>query len=333
MNRRLAVFLALLAAPAAAHDTPPSPQATFPGCPDWSHRVAFVNNCTSPVTVFEVPGCFPASNPDPPFNGNNCWPQQAGGGFTLAPNGQSGFEKVVSIMSCWSGNYGVDCAGCKVKIATLAEFTFDGGLDSDYDKLPGLLDTYDVSLVDGFALPVEIEPDSSVQPGGGNCHTAGCEQSPVCPSTLDNGGGSCMSPCKYAVSSGMSTADQEKYCCVCSMTESAPCVSDPKNPNQVPAACVGKYGCSPFSPPGSSNPGSACCPWSGPGQPCQAASADRAWDSWAQSYIAAVHDACPNEYAWQYDDLDATKNCQGQGSPMAYTITFCPSPASPGSKG
>lgn len=314
---RLVLCLALLALPAAAQ--------SFPGCPTWSHQVKFVNQCASSVTVTETPGCFPDSNSNPPFNGGRCWPKQAAGGFTLAANGQSGSQKVVPIISCWSGNYGLSCTGCKVAIATLAEFTFDGGLDSSYNKLPGLIDTYDVSMVDGFVLPVEIQPDPSVQQGGAPCQTAGCSSSPTCPPMLDNGGGSCLSPCKYAVSQGMSSADQEKYCCTCSMTTSAPCTSDPKNPNQVPAACQGQFGCSPFSPPGNSNPGSACCPWFNVAvQECSAASADRAWDSWAQAYIANVHAACPNQYAWQFDDLGATATCEGQNAPMAYIVTFCP---------
>jgi len=281
LSAGLALALIVVVVPVHAEDY-------FPGCPSWNHTVTFVNNCSASLTVIETPGCFPDTNSNPPFNGGKCWPQEAGGQFTLAA---SGGRKQVSIMSCWSGNYGVQCDNCKVAISTLAEMTFDGGLSSTYAKLPGLMDTYDVSMVDGFVVPIEFKPDPSVPQGGGNCSVGGCSNTPQCPTELQNGSGSCLSPCQHAISSGMSQEDQEKYCCVCSMTQAAACTFDSSNPTKVPAACQGKYGCSPFSQPGNSNPGSACCPWYNQGEACSAATADRAWSAWAQDYIKNVHAA------------------------------------------
>jgi hypothetical protein len=120
----------------------------FPACPTWIHSLTFVNTGISTVHVKETPGCFANSIGQPPFNGTRCWPFQAGGGFDLKPGVANAVT--VKMTSCWSGNFGITCASCKGGVQTLAEFTFDGGLDAAGKKLPGLLDTYDVSLVDGF---------------------------------------------------------------------------------------------------------------------------------------------------------------------------------------
>uniref|UniRef100_A0A0D3HB57 Thaumatin-like protein n=1 Tax=Oryza barthii TaxID=65489 RepID=A0A0D3HB57_9ORYZ len=81
--------------------------------------------------------------------------------------------------------------------ATLAEFTLDGS---------GGLDFYDVSLVDGYNLPVLVEPSSSGGGGGGGgsltsaatCAAAGCaaDLNAMCPAELRAGGGAaCRSAC------------------------------------------------------------------------------------------------------------------------------------------
>jgi hypothetical protein len=48
--------------------------------------------------------------------------------------------------------------------ATLLQFTMDGS---------GRMDLYDVSLVDGFSLPMVVAPPQGAAPGG-NCLPAGC---------------------------------------------------------------------------------------------------------------------------------------------------------------
>jgi len=49
---------------------------------------------------------------------------------------------------------------------------------------------------------------------------------------------------------------------------------------------------------------------------------DRAWDQWALDYIDAVKTACPGQYAWQYDDVDSTRTCQGGGDPPSYPMNY-----------
>jgi hypothetical protein len=220
--------------------------SNFPACPVWTHNLMFVNAGNSTVHVKETPGCFANSIGQPPFNGARCWPLQAGGGFDLKPGAANAVT--VKMTSCWSGNFGIACASCKSGVQTLAEFTFDGGLDATAKKLPGLLDTYDVSLVDGFTKALSIAPNNNVKAGGGTCSSAGCKTPPVCPGKLVDGD-ACLSPNQYvaAHAGDFSDTDRKKYGCVCSVTESGAC-SDNAN-HEVPAVCVGQFGCSPFSKP------------------------------------------------------------------------------------
>jgi hypothetical protein len=319
----------------------------FPHCPHWTHTLTFVNNCKETVHIIETPGCYPGKINDPPFNGGKCWPQMAGGGFQLQPG--KGNQVKVPILSCWSGNYGVSCSTCSTHIQTLVEFTFDSGLNSKGEKLSGLLDTYDVSLVDGFTKTFHIAPDLNVPSGGGNCATAGCQKLPACPKKLVDGD-ACLSPCQLigkqydgsAVCSDNAdclsgdcdqdsnrckapsdTTEYLKYCCVCSKTK--PCACEDLTGHLVPDCCQGMFGCSPFSPPGKTNLGSSCCPfYNKPDEDCSATSPDRAWDPWALDYIKAIRTDCPGEYSWQYDDKHGTFDCQGKGGAMNYTITVCP---------
>ncbi|KAK2656999.1 hypothetical protein Ddye_010051 [Dipteronia dyeriana] len=80
--------------------------------------------------------------------------------------------------TCVTGNCGsgtLECSGTgAAPPATLAEFTLNGA---------GGLDFYDVSLVDGYNLPMLISPQGST---GGNCTVTGCftDLNNACPSDL-----------------------------------------------------------------------------------------------------------------------------------------------------
>ncbi|CAL9156313.1 unnamed protein product [Musa hybrid cultivar] len=99
--------------------------------------------------------------------------------------------------SCATGDCGsgsVECSGSgAAPPATLAEFTLDGS---------GGMDFYDVSLVDGYNLPVLVVPQGG---SGGGCSSTGCpvELNGVCPSDLKvvlstSDGGSESVACKSA---------------------------------------------------------------------------------------------------------------------------------------
>uniref|UniRef100_A0A0E0G640 Thaumatin-like protein n=1 Tax=Oryza nivara TaxID=4536 RepID=A0A0E0G640_ORYNI len=104
---------------------------------------------------------------------------------------------------CGSGR--LDCAGNAAKPpATLAEFTLDGS---------GGMDFYDVSLVDGYNLPMLVTPRGGVT--GENCAPTGCmvdlngkcpaELSVASPAAAGGGGVACKSACEAFGSA--------QYCC------------------------------------------------------------------------------------------------------------------------
>lgn len=132
-------------------------------------------------------------------------PQESSRVFT-APTGWSGrfwgrtscsFEGSGS-SSCGTGDCGsgeVECNGAgAAPPATLAEFTLGTGGQ----------DFYDVSLVDGYNLPMVVEASG----GSGMCATTGCvtDLNQICPSELRSGGGdACRSACE--------AFNKPEYCC------------------------------------------------------------------------------------------------------------------------
>ncbi|XP_077246564.1 thaumatin-like protein 1 [Tasmannia lanceolata] len=106
--------------------------------------------------------------------------------------------------SCMTGDCGsgkLECNGQGAIPATLAEFTLDG---SDG------LDFYDVSLVDGYNLPMLVVPQGGKD---GNCSTTGClvDLNGICPSDLRVLGsdGSENVACKSACGA----FGEPQYCC------------------------------------------------------------------------------------------------------------------------
>ncbi|XP_078152038.1 pathogenesis-related thaumatin-like protein 3.5 isoform X2 [Carex rostrata] len=111
--------------------------------------------------------------------------------------------------TCGTGDCGsgkMEClGGGAAPPATLAEFTLDGS---------GGMDFYDVSLVDGYNVPMLVVPQSGS--GGGNCTTTGClvDLNSACPMDLKvvlqtEGGGSENVACKSACEAFGSA----QYCC------------------------------------------------------------------------------------------------------------------------
>ncbi|OVA19637.1 Thaumatin [Macleaya cordata] len=106
--------------------------------------------------------------------------------------------------TCISGDCGsgkLECAGAgAAPPATLAEFTLNGA---------GGLDFYDVSLVDGYNLPMLVVAEGGT---GGNCSTTGCvvDLNGVCPNDLkvlseDGSHVACKSAC--------GAFGDPQYCC------------------------------------------------------------------------------------------------------------------------
>lgn len=119
-------------------------------------------------------------------------------------------QEMKLIEICCAGDCGnrIECAGAGgVPPVSLAEITFEGW---------GGLDYYDVSLVDGYNLPVSMVPIAGTFTGGDggkyDCARAGCfsDLNAICPSELAqyNSGGypvACKSACL--------AFNTDEYCC------------------------------------------------------------------------------------------------------------------------
>ena len=81
--------------------------------------------------------------------------------------------------------------------------------------------------------------------------------------------------------------------------------------------CDGHYGCSPFTPDGKAHPNMCCDPWGTHNN-------NRPWDQKYIGYIDNVKKACPEVYAWQFDDFHSTINCRKTDGLVDYKLTICP---------
>ncbi|KAL9229623.1 hypothetical protein vseg_005071 [Gypsophila vaccaria] len=162
----------------------------------------FVNKCG--YTVW--PGLLAGAS-SPKLESTGFELQQGGARTFQAPAGWSGrfwgrtncnFD-TSGVGSCATGDCGsgqIECNGAgATPPATLAEFTLNGSDGKDF---------YDVSLVDGYNLPMIVESSG----GSGGCETTGClvDLNRRCPTELQSeGGGACRSACEAFGS--------PEYCC------------------------------------------------------------------------------------------------------------------------
>ncbi|XP_068314035.1 thaumatin-like protein 1 [Pyrus communis] len=109
------------------------------------------------------------------------------------------FDPTTGAGTCATADCGsnqMECNGAgATPPATLAEFTIGGSDNQDF---------YDVSLVDGYNLPMMVEPSG----GSGNCLSTGCatDLNQRCPAELQFGNGAgCKSACEAFGS--------PEYCC------------------------------------------------------------------------------------------------------------------------
>ncbi|CAM0141847.1 hypothetical protein VKS41_004453 [Umbelopsis sp. WA50703] len=113
--------------------------------------------------------------------------------------------------------------------ASLAEFTFEGSGNQDF---------YDLSMVDGFNLPIEIQPIGASQ--GSTQYICGspiCQTLPTCPSdltvlTTEGDLLSCQSDCSHY--------NEAQYCCTGAYGSSSTCSGGPYAP-MIKSACPDAY--------------------------------------------------------------------------------------------
>ncbi|KAG6385888.1 hypothetical protein SASPL_154771 [Salvia splendens] len=158
----------------------------------------FVNKCSQTI--------WPAILGSPQLETTGFELQKSGSRAFQAPTGWSGrfwgrtgcnFDET-GHGSCQTGDCGsgqLECNGAGATAATLAEFTLGSGS----------MDFYDVSLVDGYNLPMLVEPGGG---GSGQCASTGCvdDLNQRCPAELRAGsGGACRSACDVF--------NTPEYCC------------------------------------------------------------------------------------------------------------------------
>ncbi|XP_055349015.1 uncharacterized protein LOC129595901 [Paramacrobiotus metropolitanus] len=209
--------------------------------------------------------------------------------------------------------FGMECNGIGGQPpATLAEFTFLEGANQH--------DFYDLSNVDGYNVPMKIEPvGGSKAPGAPvdkfNCGAPKCTMDlNKCPAELKmNKAGTvvCASICA-AVNNAEQRAkfpalkaifdNPEKRALVCCECLCPPNSGDCncKNPKS-------KYCCSPYNKPSALENGGKC------------RVEDWPLSSAKERYDAVFKSACPDAYSWQFDDHQSTYVC----AKANYRITFC----------
>ncbi|XP_034247376.1 pathogenesis-related protein 5-like [Thrips palmi] len=103
---------------------------------------------------------------------------------------------------------GLNCRGGGVPPVTLAEFTLGGYGGNDF---------YDVSLVDGFNIPMKIRPKG----GRGSCRVTSCKSNvnAVCPNELKVWNGNSVVACKSACLAW----GESQYCCTGAHNKPATC--------------------------------------------------------------------------------------------------------------
>jgi hypothetical protein len=243
------------------------------------------------------------------------------GGFSLAPKQSKTFSvpddwcsgriwartrcsSSSGVFKCETGDCGpaIPCQHTGNAPATLAEFTLGGSTKPDY---------YDMSLVDGYNVGMEIRPVKGQKlpnftPAKFNCGTARCGtptrpfKMSLCPKELrTKNNRHCMSICQAVVQKNtqdvayIKNYNEALVCCSCNCGANCGC-NDGKN-----AAC--QYGCSPYHP---TQP-PYDYPWN---SVCDA----KEWpkSSLKTSYPDVFKKQCPEAYSWQFDDLSSTYQCK-----------------------
>jgi hypothetical protein len=219
--------------------------------------------------------------------------------------------------------FGLKCTGGGEPPASLFEPTFDAG--SPY----GPYDTYDLSLVDGFTVPMHMKPvdgtynkKSDGQDDKFWCKSKGWTENPACPDFLwDKDKKVCYGPCAYYTKVKNVNSGNNKANICCDRTNVDP-HGDPGKTCQH-NDFIGGYGCSPIGPGKEEEKCYAKTPkkhgyWGD--------ISDTVWPAINRSveYITAVNNAVPGVYAWQFDDQNSTFNCRKTGGQVDYEITFCP---------
>lgn len=253
--------------------------AGTPSAPD----VTVTNNCSTDVWIAYTPN---AGSPDLPDGIVKLAASGGSHGYVLPESGWAGrlWPKTgcdSTGQNCSTGQATPPCpsSGCQPPADTKVEFFFGrrGGTERPY---------YDVSLVDGFSLPMKIAPDAEAS---GTCVPTSCALDlNSCPQKENEGIGDlrvqdgsdtvqCMSPCKkwtwpkpLGLGENEGTQPGLDMCC--------------PSPPVTPTACrVGKVE--------------------------------------QTKYVALVRKECPTAYSYSFDDKAGSHDCDPG---TRFTVTLCP---------
>ncbi|KAJ3128295.1 hypothetical protein HK100_009247 [Physocladia obscura] len=258
----------------------------------------------------------------------------------------NGGSQSVSYPSGWSGNVHA-CAGTSTSCGpvTLAEFTLNGGT----------IDTYDVSLINGFNFPLEMRPInpplnaanpySCGTPGAvtPNTATGPCSWAPKVPAayfkSVTNVGASCTADsdctgsqvCGLNINTPLGTSlncgtflGYNGPATTCTFVDKCNLGSN-TDANFELFGCVGGNIQSCYS----AGAGTSCCGcenWASlgldvPSETANCVSSNPNWTSKVLPSVQWVKEMCPTGYSYPYDDMSSTFTCT---STVEYALTWCP---------
>uniref|UniRef100_A0A0D9X9T2 Thaumatin-like protein n=1 Tax=Leersia perrieri TaxID=77586 RepID=A0A0D9X9T2_9ORYZ len=176
----------------------------------WPATLAGAGTPQLPTTGFRLDPGQSVQIPAPAGWSGRVW-ARTGCDFS---NTTAGAAAAAGATACQTGDCGgrLECGGAgAAPPATLFEVTLGKGAVAAAAATAGDLDYYDISLVDGYNLPVVTVPHGGGGGATGGCATTGCtaDLNLSCPKELqvDSGGGTvaCRSACE--------AFGDEKYCC------------------------------------------------------------------------------------------------------------------------
>ncbi|CAM0872240.1 unnamed protein product [Alopecurus aequalis] len=252
----------------------------------WSATFTMTNNCAYTVWPGLLSGAGTA-----PLSTTGFALAQGASAAVAAPAGWSGrmwartlcAEDATGKFTCATGDCGSGALQCNgggaAPPASLVEFTLDGS---------GGMDFFDVSLVDGYNLPMLIVPQGAGAAGAATAVAANSTGGPKCMAT------GCLVDLNDACPADLKVLSST------SVAGTAAAVG-------TTMAC--KSACEAFGSP------QYCCSGAyGSPNTCQ-----------PSTYSQYFKSACPRAYSYAYDDSTSTFTCAAGTN---YVITFCPSTTS-----
>jgi Thaumatin family len=243
-------------------------------------RLSVTNQCNFPVWMATIPN----ANIAPLADGTVKLSQGQSHNYSIPRSGWAGrFWPKVGCdshgMNCEAGEAIPPCppSGCQPPADTKVEINFPN-LDSQIQAW------YNISLVDGYSLPIEIKPRSGES---GSCITTNCNLS--------------LQQCPHNEIQGLGDLRVFKN------DKTVQCLSPCKKWNYPLPFGLGK--------PETEAPGiDLCCPYNDV-ERCRTGLVVQT------NFVQTVRQACPTAYSYAYDDEAGLHSCS---TPTSFDVTLCP---------